>query len=74
MPSTPCVSAACRASPGTDLVGDRSQRRHHPGRTADSFPPTRDMILAMRRHCAEFGLRLYDIDDRAARDRACDLA
>jgi 3-isopropylmalate/(R)-2-methylmalate dehydratase large subunit len=34
----------------------------HPGRTADSFPPTRDMILAMRRHCAEFGLRLYDID------------
>ena len=35
----------------------------HPGRTADSFPPTRDMILAMRRHCAEFGLRLYDIDD-----------
>ena len=34
-----------------------------PGRTADSYPPTRDMILAMRRHCAEFGLRLYDIDD-----------
>lgn len=34
----------------------------HPGRTADSFPPTCDMILAMRRHCAEFGLRLYDID------------
>jgi 3-isopropylmalate/(R)-2-methylmalate dehydratase large subunit len=34
-----------------------------PGRTADSYPPTRDMILAVRRHCAEFGLRLYDIDD-----------
>jgi 3-isopropylmalate/(R)-2-methylmalate dehydratase large subunit len=33
------------------------------GRTADSFPPTRDMILALRRHCEEFGLRLYDIDD-----------
>jgi 3-isopropylmalate/(R)-2-methylmalate dehydratase large subunit len=33
------------------------------GRTADSYPPTCDMILAMRRHRAEFGLRLYDIDD-----------
>jgi len=34
-----------------------------PDRSPDSYPPTRDMILAMRRHCAEFGLRLYDTHD-----------
>ena len=49
-------------NPGlTHAVIDHSVATHA-GRTADSFPPTRDMILAMRRHCEEFGLRLYDID------------
>ncbi len=34
-----------------------------PGRTAASFPPTRDAIEAMQRNCRNFGLELFDIDD-----------
>lgn len=35
-----------------------------PGRTAGSFPPTRPAIEAMQRNCRDFGLELFDIDDR----------
>lgn len=34
-----------------------------PGRTADSWPPTRRRILDMRKYCAQYGIALYDIDD-----------
>jgi 3-isopropylmalate/(R)-2-methylmalate dehydratase large subunit len=34
-----------------------------PGRTAETFEPTRKRIEAMRRNCAEFGVELYDIND-----------
>jgi 3-isopropylmalate/(R)-2-methylmalate dehydratase large subunit len=34
-----------------------------PGRTADSFPPTRYRIVAMRENCRDFGIKLFDIDD-----------
>jgi len=35
-----------------------------PGRTAESYPPTRDVILAMRENCRDDGIRLLDMDDR----------
>ncbi len=35
-----------------------------PGRTAASFPPTQASIEAMRRNCREFGVELFDIDDK----------
>jgi 3-isopropylmalate/(R)-2-methylmalate dehydratase large subunit len=34
-----------------------------PGRTADSFPPTRYRIVAMQENCRDFGIRLFDLDD-----------
>jgi 3-isopropylmalate/(R)-2-methylmalate dehydratase large subunit len=34
-----------------------------PGRTADTFEPTRYRIVAMRKNCEEFGIELFDIDD-----------
>jgi len=34
-----------------------------PGRTADSFPPSRYRIVGMRDRCREFGVELFDIDD-----------
>ncbi|HWK46901.1 MAG TPA: 3-isopropylmalate dehydratase large subunit [Stellaceae bacterium] len=34
-----------------------------PGRTAASFPPTRNSIEAMQRNCGVYGVELFDIDD-----------
>jgi 3-isopropylmalate/(R)-2-methylmalate dehydratase large subunit len=34
-----------------------------PGRTADTYEPTRSRTLAMRQNCAEFGIKLLDISD-----------
>lgn len=34
-----------------------------PGRTADSFPPTRYRIVAMQDNCRDYGIRLYGLDD-----------
>lgn len=34
-----------------------------PGRTEDTFEPTKYRILAMRKNCAEFDIELFDIDD-----------
>jgi 3-isopropylmalate/(R)-2-methylmalate dehydratase large subunit len=34
-----------------------------PGRTADTYEPTRNRTLAMRRNCAEFGIELMDISN-----------
>ena len=31
-----------------------------PGRTIDTYPPTRDRNLAMQRNCAEFGIDLIE--------------
>src|ERR1700743_1819670 len=35
-----------------------------PGRTIDTYPPTRDRSHAMQRNCAEFGIDLIDVSDK----------
>ncbi len=34
-----------------------------PGRTADTFQPTRWRIVTMQKNCRDFGVELFDIDD-----------
>ena len=34
-----------------------------PGRTAETYPPSRERIGAMQENCREFGLRLFDVGD-----------
>ena len=42
-----------------------------PGRKIDSYAASTVRNLAMRKNCAEFGVRLFDIDDRQSWHRAC---
>jgi len=34
-----------------------------PGRTAQTYPPSRERIGAMQANCREFGIRLFDVND-----------